>query len=428
MKIKRLCFILFLFLFTLASAQDTGNSALEEKAQTDCKDLIFNTLELTPFEFNERCRTESYPFISEDGIDLYFTHDQAYDWLFYSQREQSTGKWTVPVPLNINNFSADIRSCYLSNDKKVLYFTSENKLYKCYSVDGSRTVFNQVQEVEINSGNSALLPVAYLSFSNDLTRMYAMSHDGDKSSMCEYILSGDNVYTNTGLISTTNGELGSVSNDGLVYYYTNDEFKNILFCRLRGTLQETFSSRVYVAKVFESQLDVGQVRMAEKEGLMALVLSESVWEKNDLYFTSFNASDTARNFKEFDITNFKAQNAVMPKADKTLKEVTNTMPVKKREIINSKGNELCKIELGQTFPNPAMSTFYFYYSVSSEDMSLPAPVVKVLDNAGRVVYSNPLEDFKGEAKVILEDVIAGQYMVKIEYNGISSDLIRISIN
>lgn len=428
MKIKRLSFFLFSFLFTIVSLSAQTKTALEDKAQSNCEELIFNTRELTPFEFNERCRTESYPFISDDGRDLYYTHDQAYDWIFYSQREQSTGKWTVPVPLSISNFKKEIRSCYLSKDKEVLYFTSEGKLFKCYAIDSSRTAFNQVQEIEINMGSINAGPASYLSFTQDFSRMYAMVYSAGKSVMCEYVLAGDNVYTYIRTISNTKGELGTISNNGLIYYYTNDEFPNLLFCRKRSAIKEDFGVEVYLARKFESQLDVGHVRFAEKAGLMTLVLSESVWEKNDLFFTNFDASDTANNFPEFDITNFRAQSASARSSEKTLREVTTTIPVKKREIINSKGNESCKIELGQTFPNPTRNTFFFYYNITSDDLSLPGPVVKVLDNAGRVVYSGDLEDFKGEAKIILDDVPAGQYMVKVEYNGFSSELIRISIN
>ncbi len=428
MKIKRLSFFLFSFLFTFLSLSAQTNTALEDKAQSNCEDLIFNTRELRPFEFNERCRTESYPFISADGNDLYYTHDQAYDWIFYSQREQSTGKWTVPVPLSISNFKNEIRSCYLSHDKEVLYFTSKDKLYKCYSIDSSRTSFNQAQEIEINMGSVNAGPTSYLSFTEDFSRMYAMVYNSGKSFMCEYALAGDNVYTYIRTLSNSKGELGTISSDGLLYYYTNDEFPNLLFCRKRSSIKEDFNAQVYLVRKFESQLDVGHVRFAEKAGLMTLVLSESVWEKNDLYFTNFNANDTAINFPEFDITNFKAQTASVKSNEKTLKEETTSLPVKKREIINSKGNESCKIELGQTFPNPTRNTFFFYYNITSDDLSLPGPVVKVLDNAGRVVYSADLEDFKGEAKIILEDVQAGQYMVKVQYNGISSELIRISID
>lgn len=281
MKIKRLSFFLFSFLFTFLSLSAQTNTALEDKAQSNCEDLIFNTRELRPFEFNERCRTESYPFISADGNDLYYTHDQAYDWIFYSQREQSTGKWTVPVPLSISNFKNEIRSCYLSHDKEVLYFTSKGKLYKCYSIDSSRTSFNQAQEIEINMGSVNAGPTSYLSFTEDFSRMYAMVYNSGKSFMCEYALAGDNVYTYIRTLSNSKGELGTISSDGLLYYYTNDEFPNLLFCRKRSSIKEDFNAQVYLVRKFESQLDVGHVRFAEKAGLMTLVLSESVWKRMD---------------------------------------------------------------------------------------------------------------------------------------------------
>ncbi|MFM6983002.1 MAG: T9SS type A sorting domain-containing protein [Chitinophagaceae bacterium] len=426
MKIKRLCFFLSVI---LTSSLYSQNNALESKAQSDCENLIFNTKELTPFEFNERCRTESYPFLSEDGIDLYYTHDQAYDWLFYSQREQSTGKWTVPVPLQISNFKDKIRSCYLSQDKSELYFISQDKLYKCRSIEGSRTEFGNVELIEINHGSSVKGPLSYLSFTSDMSRMYAYVNLSGTNTMCEYSKTNDNVYTYLKTISSTKREMGMLSRNGLVYYFTNDIFPNLLFCRKRESLGEDFGLESYLVKSFESHLNVTQLRLAEKAGLMTVVLSESVWNKNDLYFTSFNNSDSAINqYPVFDITNFKAQAAQNRNNETVLKDVSTTLPVKKREVINTKGAELCKIELGQTFPNPAKNTFFFYYYVTSEDQSIPAPVVVVMDNAGRTVYTSTLDELKGEARVILEDVSSGSYMIKVEYNGMSSEIIRVSIN
>lgn len=141
----------------------------------------------------------------------------------------------------------------------------------------------------------------------------------------------------------------------------------------------------------------------------------------------FEINDSAISYKVFD--------------DKTIRTPVNNAPtsmyikdqrinqtVHKKEIINTKGAEMCRIELGQAFPNPASNVFYFYYNVSSESFSDEMPVVKVIDVSGRIVYTMSLDHLTGEAKVILEDVSSGSYFIKIEYKGVSSDQIRINID
>ncbi len=414
---------IFLSIHQQVLAQSASKSA-------DCESLVFNTKELTPFEFNERCKTESYPFISSDGNDLYYTNNQTIDWLFYSQKESSTGKWTVPVPLVIGNFKEPIRSCYFSKDMKTLYFISKDKMYKALSDNGSKTQFLNPEEIEINRGSSIKGPLSYISISDDLTKMYAyVNNPTETATMCEFYQSGENQYTFLKSISTTKKEMGSLSSDGLTYYFTNDLYPNILFCKKRKDLSLDFDATIYIVKSFESNLNVSQVRIAENAGWLAVVLSETVWNKNELYFSRFDVNDSNLTLKVLDEANIKLINETNKQSLVNAgNDVNTSLPIMKREIINTKGAELVKIELGQAFPNPAKNVFYFYYNVISEDFNGVYPVVNVLDNAGRTVYTMSLSDMKGEAKVLLDDVPSGAYMVKLDYNGISSEMIRITIS
>ena len=426
MKVSLTVLIIVLSIPLILSGQ--GNSP---GSGTDCESLIFNTSELTPFEFNERCRTESYPFISSDGTDLYFTHSQTIDWIFYSQKEKSTGKWTVPVPLKIAGFSAPIRSCFLLKDLSTIYFISGEKLYRSKAIEGSRTEFQNAEMIDIvNTGDNAVKgPLSYLSFTADMNFMYAYVNNPDNlSNMCLYMKSGDNAYVFVKVVSTTSREMGYLSEDGKVYYFTNDDLPNVLFCKKRNDLKEDFGSTIYKVKTFEPQLRVSQIRMSENSDGLVMVLSDNFWNRNDIYFMDFNCSDTARNYMVFEENLFRVQGSNNKLPDLFIKDVANTTPTIKREVINTKGAEMCKIEIGHAFPNPAKNTFFFYYDISTDNPQVAQmPVFSLMDNSGRVVYTKVLDDFKGEADVVLEDVPSGAYMFKIEYNGFSSELIRINV-
>ena len=429
MKISSTVLVCLISSVLTLSAQNQNNNS---SSLGDCENLIFNTVELSPFEFNERCKTESYPFISNDGQHLFYTNNQSYDWLFYCQKEQSTGKWTVPVPLSIAGFKDPIRSCWLSKEMDELYFVSGSKLYKCVQTEEkSKTKWTDVEEIQIVNtiDNSISGPLSYLSFNSDKSIMYAYVNNREEhSNMCKYVKTGDNTYAFNGSVSVYKREMGMLSMDGLTYYFTDDDFPYVLFCKVRNDVKEEFGATVYKVKEFERHLRVTQLRMAESADKMVMVLSDIFWNRNDIFFMDFQMKDSSTQYGIFDERAFRAsfnQGTVMPNT--LIQEPTIANPVLKKEVINTKGAEMCKIELGQAFPNPAKNVFYFYYSVSSENYTEEMPVVKVLDNAGRVVYTLQLDDLRGEAKVLLEDVPSGSYMIRIEYKGVSSDQIRITI-
>ena len=421
-----------LFTFVLVVILSAGMQQNATGQASDCEKMVFNTLELIPFEFNERCKTESYPYLSADGLDLYYTNNQTYDWIFYTHRNHKYERWSVPVPIVIANFKKPIRSCTLSDDKQFLFFISGSSLYKSKRIEGSMYEFEAVQEIEIGGGDDfSSEPLAYISFENNGEKMYTYINSKDTiSSMGRYRRNGDLSYVFEKYVSATKREMGTLSKNGLTYYYTNDAFPNVLFCRKRKDIKDEFTEEVYCVRQFERHLSIGQVRIAESSNSLVLVLSDLDWNRNDMYFFDMDFSDSvASNFKLFDVIGYRQQSNGSQQKKVFVKDYKAVDPLKSKEIINTKGAELFKIDLGQAFPNPAKNTFYFYYSVSFENgAEEKMPVIQLIDASGRVVYSQVLDQLKGEAKIELDDVPSGSYMIKLECNGVSSEMIRITIS
>lgn len=392
----------------------------------DCENMVFNTIELMPFEFNERCKTESYPSLSTDGLNLYYTNNQTYDWIFYSHRDNVNSKWSVPVPIEINNFKSPIRSAVLSEDQSKLYFISGKKMYVANRGD-KMFQFETPDEIDLKTDSDA--PLAYISMYPGENKFIAYVNSKDPNgTMVQFRRTGENSFIFDKIISATKREMGTLSHNGLLYYFTNDDFPNVLFCRKRQDINSDFAPEIYKVRQFERHLTINQMRMSEQSGTLVLVLSDAVWDRNDIYFTEMKLNDSAaRKYEVFDVVGYR-QSLPVKNTEALVREYKPADPLKSRQIINTKGAEFCKIELGQAFPNPAKNTFYFYYSVSAENASEnEMPVFKVIDVAGRVVYTEKLDQMKGEAKVILDDVPSGSYMIKVEYAGVSSDMIKITI-
>lgn len=408
----------------------------------DCENLVFNTRELNSFAYNTRCKTEAYPFLSRDGNKMYYTNNQTMDWLFFTQLDTLTQVWSVPVPLKIDNFSQFIRSSYMDEDKMELYFTSDG-LYKCSSVEGSWTHFGQPVKIEImgpGSDASEKEPFSALSFSPDMEEMYAYTgftsiSDGapgdpkntSNKSMGRYVKSGDNAYTLTGYPASSKEEMGVLCKGGLAYIFTNDEHVNLLFCRTRPSLKEDFGPEVYLLKAFESQLDVNQVRYADNSGELALVLSESLWEKNEIYFyheklpenweAKLYSKEELRDAHLFTETVEKPCMIPIAEASKQLQTY---------QVIDKAGDDVVKLELGQPFPNPTDGRFFIYYSVKGAN-SVDKPILKLINNSGQIVHTQKLEDACGEASVQTTGLKPGVYYIRIDYNGFSSPSVKVTI-
>lgn len=424
-------------------------SPTELTREKDCKDLVFQTNELREYEFNLKCKTEAYPFISKDGKHLYFTNNQTKDWIFYSAYDSVEGKWSLPIPIEIDGYKGSIRSCYLTDNQSEMYLVGTYGLQRCYSVNGSKTHFSGLESIYVNNnGEDGAMPFSYLSFCDDMKTMYAyVGSSEDYLTMRKFVKTGDNSYDLKSEVGFAKVEMGMVSEDGKSYFYTDDEYPNILFCRLWDDNVNNFGQTVYIAKAFEAHLEITQLRFATDANLMVLVLSEDSWDKNDLFFLDYDFSKHPLDkLKVFDpkvdisvnpIFEYNTtQSDVVPVIEEIFNEIDsavaapvyNEKSIQSRTEINDMGASRYKLQIGQPFPNPAKNIFYIYYNVYSEDAKKDLkPTLTITDLSGKTVLTMKLDSKTGEAKVEFSNLAAGNYLVRIDYNGISSETVRISI-
>jgi Secretion system C-terminal sorting domain len=434
---------IFTFVLLAVFAASYAQSNVAEPVKTgsqSCEDLVFNTRELTQFAYNTRCKTEAYPFLSESGNDLYFTNNQSYDWLFYAHKDTLSGVWSVPVPVVLANFTKSIRSSYLSPDFKTLYFTEGNfkgGVYKSEALEGSRTSFSQPEKIEILNASEfkdeEIMPFSCLSFADNMQQMYAYCGynygEEELNTMALYQKTGDNAYRFVRFVSGTPKEIGTLSSDGLTYFFTNEENKHTLYCKKRKALSDDFGPEVYIVRVFESHLEMTQIRVSASAQTMVMVVSEGIWNKNDIFFYDFKGDQAALSYA---LHNANADNrSVRPDAPMLpvlVPEKDAPASLRKTEVVSQTGSDLARIEIGNPFPNPAKQQFYIYYNVSGENPLAPPPVIVLLDQAGRIVHTQKLDYLRGEAEVRPEDLASGVYYVRIDYNGLSSAVSKITLS
>ena len=175
--------LLLSFCISLFNLEAQVSNSLDAKEDINCENQIYNTRELQQFAYNSHCKAEAYPFLSDNGSDLYFTADHSYHWLFYTNKDSVTQVWSVPVPIQVANYTGSILSSYFSRDLTELYFTNNSsEVFHCKSINGSKTQFSQPVQLKFSNPNNpndenAFSPFSSLSFLDDFNKLYAVISD-----------------------------------------------------------------------------------------------------------------------------------------------------------------------------------------------------------------------------------------------------------
>ncbi len=81
-------------------------------------------------EVNDTAVSDAYPWISGDGLRLYYSHDFR---LFQTQRTATGNRFEKPVPVAFTgDIQIDIVSCWLTQDEKTIFFIANNTIYRAY--------------------------------------------------------------------------------------------------------------------------------------------------------------------------------------------------------------------------------------------------------------------------------------------------------
>lgn len=131
-------------------------------------------------ELNTPDLSEAYPWISADGLRIYFTRN---DKIFTSKRNNRNESFQEPLELEFEGLSnLQVLSCWLTRDEKKLFIVSDNIIYisertsvkKKFSLPQIYT--NEYKDFSFISG---------ISFTPDLKELY-LYHSDDVASILHY--------------------------------------------------------------------------------------------------------------------------------------------------------------------------------------------------------------------------------------------------
>lgn len=125
-------------------------------------------------ELNTSSKAESYPWISPDGLTLYFTSDRnGSDKIYTTTRTDLRSKFGPATLVDLEPRSEEILSCYLSNDMKTIWYISKEKVF--YSTRSSvNAEFTGGHKVELSH---ELGFISGISLTPDLKQIYMYNSD-----------------------------------------------------------------------------------------------------------------------------------------------------------------------------------------------------------------------------------------------------------
>lgn len=144
-------------------------------------------------EINDATTSESYPWLSKDGLRLYFSKQKGSAISFFSaERTSLDAKFSAPVKLDIT--VKDINnnmSCYLTNDEKEIFILSGDKIY---SATRGTTKEKFGEPVEIAAANNSQGFMNGIALTDNKQEMYVFNSVGFRNTQ---ILKFENAATKT---------------------------------------------------------------------------------------------------------------------------------------------------------------------------------------------------------------------------------------
>jgi hypothetical protein len=409
---------------------------------------------LTPFEFNQPKKAESYPFISADGLHLLYVHNQSSDWIFYCHRSTVSAAWSVPLPLEFEGIP-ELDGGYEKDESKHARLTSaafygdENTLFVSGNWDGifrmarlkksgSKTATYKLDKfIEFEDVNGAAYTPGWLSnmsFCEKFGEMYAYIHN---STVCFKEVS-DGIYRwQYELLNEPYTIIGKVTPDGLgfVTSLTDEGWGGLILLKRESGEQQFSMSNAFV--LFQTTNDLLLLQPAYCPATRSVFLVENKmggWAENNLYSMPVDIDVATEPYVPSKSETVFAEEDVMPPepilvAVADLPRIdTASIPVKTMEhkavLQVSDGTEAFKIAIGRPFPNPTSAIFHIYYQSLSADAT-DKPVMHINDLSGKTVLTMSLEPGNHAATVDLSKLPAGTYSVSAVIGSLQSPAERV---
>ena len=298
--------LLILFIIIISSFNISG--------QIELISLEFDSIRALT-ELNTSQAGEGYPWISNDGLRIYYTSGMSgTDFrILYSQRNSTDDFFSDPIPLSINISSVGSISQWLSEDELHIYFFTrdsngpQSKTLFHATRDNISDEFNEPIKVDLLGGIEGIINNP--SLTRDFNQLFIFNTPSSDEMPGIKILerTGENEYTLVDNIEVPSGYesgQGQISKDGLRFILglksETEIFKNLYIIE-RESETDTFDDFYLIDNdlINSSDLTSIQPSISKNDHYFVFVRNNAnMWTRNDLYI-AYNFGPVSTNDYNF---------------------------------------------------------------------------------------------------------------------------------
>jgi hypothetical protein len=339
-------------------------------------------------EINDTEGTDAYPFLSKDGLRLYWTQSEGGDHLVVASRTDVNSDFGAPKNLEMDFPTGGVMSCWLSEDELTIYFKDAGVLTRA-SRSALDAPFSNPEKIQLNF--RSVEDPEYIGFfsapslTQDENQLF-LYHSNDGQRIVQFERTANNEYTEVAVLEIEGeAEPGQLSHDGLSYSMTIKGMHK-LFIFKRENLDQTFENK--------EEIDLGGSfhQITHNEDLMILGHSpDDSWSTNELYIAKY------------------------PLAKEEMVEEEVVAPQVNKETPSTLALAITDLEL---FPNPAEQ----YVNLRFE---LPEGVenaqIDILDLQGKLIRSQQINQLaETTLQLEVQDLVSGTYICRLSAKGLQT--------
>lgn len=380
-------------------------------------DVLKPTLELKNSieikELNDEGEADCYPFITENGLSLYYTISGDKDKIVYATRKSIDAPFSKPKTVKLDGNDTDILSCWLTADELNIFYTVRKSNF------GANTTLMRGTRSSVADDFSAFTTIKLKgklsgnlfgpSFTPDLEELY-FYNSNDKQQILRFTKNSEDTYELDEVLPMNDDydvSPGQLSKDGLRFYFsvkTGEDFSQMAYYQ-RASLKEDFSEITWMKKD-PNLFYIGQFSEALNGKYIFYKISESnSWEQNQLYFSEMHVTEQEA------ITGPEPVVEEMSEVEEELWDFEDSFfedsffeeNAIAEEAIETETEEPLSIELSESlevFPNPTTTTLHIKGFQEDEE-------VLIVDIQGKVVF----EGLSTSHQVDVSSFTAGRYFI-----------------
>jgi hypothetical protein len=347
-------------------------------------------------QVNDPRQAEAYPWISADGLRMYFVKGNS---LFFSDRGSRYDDFGTPSEVSYE-FKGSITSCWLTNDELSLYTTGTTgapRVIRKFSRASTEDQFRFEMDMRLDKDISSF--VSSISFTPDgkTALLYNNPNSDPGSHLVLLDVHDDGLMTVRHRFYHSEGRVavGQLSKDGKNAYFSIElsEYHKIIY---KVAVNQMELRNPKLTKVLELKgLRIGKPSLTYDETYMVFnAAAEDLWDNNEIMVVDLNnLSYIERDTSLFDLgepddgwTIYPPLSKLVP--DQVQKELRERIDAPKPREESLPGAEDFNLNIEKIYPNPTKGLINIDYHIP---VNAEIAQVIVNDLSGREIYRRKID-------------------------------------